>query len=543
MSAFTDEQRRLLPKFVSDPDGDVYVVFPKEMPGMIGAAFARYSRAQGGFREILLKEFIEDGQLDHEHADELIERILIAFGDDSVQELESAWVSLEGVSNVLTKLIEDGRLMAYIEKSSRYVWFNKQNAKGQYGYVREPRIMASRHAASFEATMDFVFGTYDRLIEPMQEYFRRRKPMELATYEIRKGRGKISFAQCQDEAERKDFERTYKMDIRTKACDTLRILLPAATQTNVAIHGNGRSFEGLLRRLYSSDLTEAQDLAAKLHQALNRVIPRYVQRAERSPYLVETQMSMRALAKELLGDVQPDPVKVGVTLLKDFDLASGQLAAMLFPYSTLSMTQLITVVKGFTTEVRDRIHRTYIGDRGTSRRNRSGRALEFGYPWEMELVIDLGIYRDLHRHRMVSQERQLYTVNLGFTQNLDDIREAGFESDVLECARRVDALYADIASDLGPEVAQYVVLLGHNIRYRLGFNDREAQHLLELRTGPQGHRNYRLIGQEVYRLMVARDGDRIKNVLEFVDLNDYDWPRADSEARIQAKTAALGGNT
>lgn len=543
MPIFTDEQRQILKRFVSDPDGDVYVVFPKAMPGMIGAAFARYSRAQGGFREILLKEFIEDGQLDHEHADELITRILIAFGDDSVQELESAWLSIENVSNVETKEIEDGRLEAYIEKSSRYKWFNKRNDAGQFGYYREPRIMASRHAAAFEQTLDFVFETYDRLIEPMQAYFRRRKPIGQASYEIRKGRGKISLAECQDDAERKDFERTYKMDIQTKACDTLRILLPAATQTNVAIHGNGRSFENLLRRLYSSDLAEAQALATKVHTALNQVIPRYVQRATRSPYLVETRHAMRALADELLGQVHPDPIKVGVTLLKRERFDEGMLAAMLFPYSTLSMTQLIELVGTFDAETKQKIRRTYIGDRGTNRRNRTGRALEYGYPWEMELVLDLGIYRDLHRHRMMTQERQLYTTELGFTEQIGDIREAGFESQVRACADRVDALYQAIKQELGPEMAQYVVLLGHNIRCRFGFNDREAQHLLELRTGPQGHRSYRLIGQEMYRLMVARDGDRIKDALQFVDLDDYDWPRGDSEAGQRAKEAKLSSST
>ncbi len=537
MPTFTPAQRELLKKFVSHPDGDAYAVFQQAMPGMIGAAFARYSRSQDGFRSILLKEFIEDGQLDHQHADELITRILIAFGDDSVQELESAYVSVEGVSNVLTKLIEDCRLLAYIEKSSRYVWFNKLNSRGQYNYLREPAIMASRHAADYEATMDFVFTTYDDLIEPLQEYFRRRKSMDEASYEIRKGR-KITLAQCQDDDERRDFERTYKMDIRTKACDTLRILLPASTQTNVGIHGNGRNFEQLLRKLYSSDLPEAQEMAVKIRTALDTVIPRYVQRAGRSEYLVQTRRAMQALTDKLLKDVAPGPIQTGVRLVDRNAREAGQLAAMLFPFARHSMWQLIDIVNRMLPDGRRTIRKTYIGSRET-RRDRVGRALEFGYPWEIELVIDLGIYRDLHRHRMMTQERQLYTTDLGFTDKLDDLREAGFEPQVRACAERVNALYAKIRADLGAETAQYVVLLGHNIRCRFGFNDREAQHLLELRTGPQGHRSYRLVGQEIYRQMVARDGDRIKDMLQFVDLNDYDWPRGDSEAGQRAKEAKL----
>lgn len=537
MLTLSAEQQEIIAKHVSHPEEEVYVIFPKEMPGMIGAAFARYSRAKGGFREILLKEFIEDGQLDPIHADELITRILIAFGDDSVQELESAWASLENVSNVATKIIEDRRLGGFIEQSSRYVLYDQRDDQNRFRYYREPTIMASGYAQRYEVTMDFVFQTYVDLIEPMQEYFRKRKPIDNAEYAIRPDKGKMRLAAC-DEKERRDFERTYKMDIRTKACDTLRILLPAATQTNVGIHANGRTFEHLLRNLYSSDLAEMQTLATKLHAALNKVIPRYVQRAARSEYMIATRKSMQQLAVELLATVTPEADGPGVKILNAPSHAIGQLAAMLFPYSTLSMNQLITIVAGFDEATQTRIRRTYIGDRKT-RRDRPGRALEYGYPWEIELVLDLGIYRDLHRHRMMTQDRQTYTTELGFTTMLDDLREAGFTDKVQACAQKVHELYVDLKRDLGPDVAQYVVLLGHNIRCRFGFNDRAAQHLIELRTGPQGHRSYRLICQEIYRQMVARDGDRIKDMLGHVDLDDYDWPRADSEAKQRSKESTL----
>lgn len=538
MSLFKPEEIELLKRFVSDPTGNVYVVYPEGMPGMIGAAYARYSRSKGGFRETLLKEFIENGQLDARHADELITRVLIAFGDDSVQELESAWLSVEEVSNVLTKLIEDLRLAAAIEQSTRYVFYDQVDENGQYRYYREPTMMASRHGQRFVETMDFVFATYVRLIEPMQEYFRGRKQLSEAQYEIRQGQGKIPYGQCQDDGERQDFERTYKMDIRTKACDTLRILLPACTRTNVGLHANGRSFEHLLRRLYSSDLPEAQELAKQMHAQLNTVIPRYVQRASRDEYLVSTRQGMQALADKLLGHILPAPSPPGITLLPSDLGPDGQLAAMLFPYCHHPMEQLVGLVKTWGDETRRRIRTMYIGQR-RSRRDRPGRALEFGYRWEIEMVLDLGIYRDLHRHRMLTQERQRYTVELGFTSMLDDIREAGFIDDVTACVERIDALYYDVLRDLGPEIAQYVPLLGHNIRCRFGFNDRAAQHLLELRTGPQGHRSYRLIGQQLYRLMVGRDGDRIRDMLQFVDLNDYDWPRGDAEAKQRAKVAKL----
>ena len=174
MSRFTEEEVATLTQFVSDPTGNVFAIFPRAMPGMIGAVFARYSRAQGGFRETLLKEFVREGNLDPQRADELVQRILIQYGDDSVQELESAWLSLEQISNVATKAIEDRRLGAYIEQSSRYVFYDERDMKGRFRYYREPTIMASPVlAAHYTETLDFVFETYCRLIAVSTDTSRR----------------------------------------------------------------------------------------------------------------------------------------------------------------------------------------------------------------------------------------------------------------------------------------------------------------------------------------------------------------------------------
>lgn len=546
MNTFSDEEIKLLREFVSDPASNVFTVFPRKMSGMIGAAYARYSRAAGGFRETLLREFIKENNLDPEHADEMIERILIQYGDDSVQEQESAWLSLEQISNIATKAIEDRRLGAYIEQSSRYVFYDQRDDKGRFRYYREPEIMASRHADAYEAAMDFVFETYCRLIEPMQEYFRRRKPFEVAKYEIRAGRGKIRYADCADGKERKDFERTWRFDIRAKTCDTLRILLPASTLTNVGMHANGRTFEHMLRRLYSSNLAELNELAAKAHQALNAVIPRYVQRAKREPYLVNTAYRMKQIADNLLENVKPWELYYIVPPPSVCILPSGynenyQLAMMLFPYAEHSMRQLADIASKSSDFAANAVIDAYIGKR-QNRRDRPGRALEYGHRWNIELIIDFGIYRDLHRHRMLTQERQLLTTRLGFCEIPEEIKEAGYADDVRLCTEQSQSLYEDIRRHLGAEIAQYAVLFGFNVRCFMGFNDREAQHLLELRTIPQGHRSYRRVCQEIAREMQhnARSG-WVRRAFGFIDWNDYDWPRADSEARQRAKETELGG--
>ena len=539
MPEFTEEEVELLKEFVSDPTGDVFVVFPQRMPGMIGAAFARYSRAGGGFRETLLREFIRAGALDQKRADELIQRILIAYGDASVQELESAWLGLEGISNIATKAVEDRRLGAYIEQSSRYVLYDKRDQEGRFRYLREPAIMAAPFLASrYVETMDFVFETYRRLIEPMQEYFKQRKPLAAAEYAIRDGQGRIRLSDCRYEAECKDFERTWRSDIHSKTCDTLRILLPASTLTNVGMHANGRTFEHMLRRLYASNVAELQVLAAKAHRALSSVIPRYVQRAKRESYLTVTHERMRELAVKFLERIAPWEA-TAIDILPPGYSRAHQIALMLFPYTEHSMRQLADIVSKLPPEALRNIEDTYFGKR-KNRIDRPGRALEYGARWNVELVIDLGIYRDLHRHRMLTQERQLFTVRLGFSEIPEEIVEAGYADDIHTCIERVVQLYEDVRTALGPEIAQYPVLFGFNVRCFFGMNDREAQHLLELRTGPQGHKSYRRVCQEIARKMESHaETDWVKRAFEFIDWNDYDWPRAESEARQRAKEAKL----
>ncbi|KPJ84656.1 hypothetical protein AMJ57_05770, partial [Parcubacteria bacterium SG8_24] len=252
---FTEEERRLLARYVTDTDGDIFAVSGLE--GIVGAIYARYSRAPGGFRETLLKEFIREERLDAKRAQDLIERVLIAFGDDSVGELEGAHMSFENISILATKEIEDRRIGGSpIEQSTRYVFYDQRDQKGCFRYYRDPEVMESDHATEYVATMDFIFGTYCDLIEPMQEYYRGLKPLATAAYDI-DGDGETErLRDLRDSADIKAFRRTYKTDIRTRACDTLRYLLPIATRTNVGVFGNGRFFQNVLSHCYSHPLPE-----------------------------------------------------------------------------------------------------------------------------------------------------------------------------------------------------------------------------------------------------------------------------------------------
>lgn len=535
----SSREREILAPLVSDPEARIYLLNPAGLPGLIGPAMARYSRTPGGLRDTIVREFIgPDGVVRVVKLHRLTERILIAFGDDSVQELESAWIAVEGVSNIVTKVIEDRRLAGFIEQSSRFTFYDEQDEFGQYRYLRVPEIMASACAEEYVATMDFIFATYSRLIKPMIAYFGSRKPLEAAEYAIRPNHPKITWADCASDNERVAFRQTWNTDLRTKTCDILRILLPMATLTNVGVHANGRTLELMLRYLYSSNLQELPQVGREMHDALNISIPQFVQRAGRSDFMVTTEQAMLGLTADLMAGVIPAAGPYPpVQLLERGYSDVGAMAAMLFPYTEHTFDQLRQRIEGLAPADHQKIWDTYLGHR-TGRRDRSGRALEYGSPWQVQFTINVGIWRDLHRHRMLTQLRQRYTTRLGFDTIPPEIVEAGFGADVQACFDRAAALYEAVRKECGPEVAQYTVPFGALHRSYFGFNNREAQHLIELRTGPQGHRSYRLVCQELARQMAAID-PRMADICKFIDQNDYDWPRADSEARQRAKESAL----
>lgn len=540
MAQFTPEEIEILKNFISHPTENVFSILPK-LQGIVGAAYARYSRAKGGFRETFLREFLKQGILDQNHAQELIERILIAYGDDSVGELEGAWLSLEEISNLATKEVEDRRIGGSpIEQSTRYAFYDQKEKEGKYRYLRVPEIMETELAGEFESTMDFIFDIYVRLIAPMQEYLKKLKPINEVSYDIRGNKQPVKLAELTDDNEIRAFQTTYNFDIRTKACDTLRVLLPACTRTNVGFFGNGRFYQYLLTKLYSSELKEFQKLGQDAHHALNSVIPVNVKRARRDEYLVETEKAIMQLTEKIIhlspdgGD--PFPAKKGgIEFLGSGDLETETLALMLYKYAEHPMRQLRKIVREnqFWKEL---IFKTYIGSR-RNRRDRPGRALEAGYPIAFDCVADFGIYRDLHRERMKTQIRQFLTTRLGYVIP-DEFEAIGAVEILIECYQRSAELYEKVRKLLGREVAQYVVLFGHKIRWYQGMNYREAVHELELRTTPQGHPSYRKVCQRMYELLRERD-PFFSKTFGFVDMNDYYWSRAESEAKQRAREVTL----
>ena len=524
------EYTRLAP-FVTSHDAAVFGL--RNLPEVVkGALFSRYSRTDKSLRRILLDEFINTPESDFDaivggaahsgaaqiqatrQAEAFYERVLIGYGDDSVAELGGAHVACEGISNIAAKALEDSRIgISPLEKSTRYVVFNRK-VNGQYRYVREAQIMRSRHAAAYEHALDGLFDTYSALLEPTIAWVRATSPRDETTS-----------------------ERAYQSATRAKACDLLRGLLPMATLTNVGLFGNGRAYEYLLTKLYAAPLAELNELGGALQGALDALIPSFVKRATQprgqayQQHLSGMRQRAAALAAPLRLPVKPAP-SAATLIGYDTDAEQRVVAAVLYPHTDAPLEAVQNYVAALSAEERAAIVREYVGQRA-NRFHKPGRPFEEAR-YTFDILADIGAYRDLQRHRILTQERQMYTVEHGFVLP-QELEEAGLAHRFVAALEQAAELATAVRADL-PEAAQYAVPFAFRVRWRVTINLRALYHLAELRATPQGHPAYRQIAQDMYRA-VQQVHPLLAESMQ-VDMRSYQLERLDAERRLDAKIAA-----
>ncbi|QPJ61110.1 MAG: hypothetical protein G3M70_04080 [Candidatus Nitronauta litoralis] len=538
----TDREKEILKPYLTDVEARVFSISNLN-PEVIGAALARYSRAPTGFKETVAREFLNpDGTPNDVKGSEMIDRVVNKFGDESVAELAVAPLCIEEVSNLMTKVIEDCRIGGSpIEESTRYVLYD-QKRQGRWRYVRPKAIMESGLADQYVSTMEFLFETYAGLVEPMKDLFRKRLTADDFKIEVERPEGNVlaGASELQDDGERKAHRIAYGFTIRSAACDVIRCILPASTQANVGLVGNGRFFSSLISKLMTHPLGEANELAPEIRDALNHLIPTFIKRADEKPYLKNIDQNMRRLATDLFKDesIESSPE---VVLLEDTpgDNFVNILASMLFPYVQHPTAQIRRVVSQLSQEKQQEIFNAYVGER-KSKRDRPGRGFEHGYPIQFDIVAGFAEYRDLQRHRMLTQQRQNMGVLLGYSVP-EEIEEVGSGDVVQECFQRSESLFHDLKRAGLEQEAQYASLFNHFIRWNMGMNLRELQHFCELRTQKAGHPKYRRACQTMARLYLKKHPE-MEPVLNFVDYNDYDGgiTRAEQEARTARKSLASG---
>ena len=548
---FTAEEKNRLRPFFTNLDRSTFgLKLPQEVAG---ALFSRYSRSTKSLRRTFLDEFLGDPELglddllgDQSAASDdsaalkkaraFYERVLVGYGDDSVAQLGGAHVACENISNVAAKLLEDARIgIAPLEKSTRYVRFDQKDAAGNYLFYREPKIMASRHGDAYLEVMNLLFETYSRQMEPMLASIAKALPIEqLEVRDPTTGKA-LPYADAKhDDRLRRWAETAYRATVRAHACDVLRSYLPAATLTNVGMFGVGQAFEYLISKFYSHELTEAKELGGAMHSELNQLIPSFVKRAQLNQYLVGITAAAKALAANDTHIPRAD-TKEPVALI-DYDTQAEEkiVAAILYSHSRQPLAQLRELAGKLGADERGKIFDEYFSKR-RHRRDKLSRAFENVY-YTFDILGNLGLYRDLHRHRILTQERQDFTTVHGY-DTPPEIEEAGFKNEFDHCMKRTADLYEQIYREL-PCEAQYVVPFAYKIRWYMKMNLREAVHMCELRTMPQGHPDYRFICQEMWRKIQSVHPTLAKSG-KFMDWQKYRMGRLQSEMRTEFKKSAL----
>jgi thymidylate synthase ThyX len=521
---FTPEEAAILRPYFTNLDGPVFALV--NLPEVVkGALFARYSRSPKSLRRLFLDEFVADLDLTGDltvdatvglrRAEELYDRVFLEYGDDSVAQLGGVHLACEQASNILTKILEWGRLMAYLEQSTRYIPYDVRLG-GLYRYVRPPEVLQSRFGARYVGDLDALFDSYASCLPALSDWARERFPKEPT-----------------------DSDFVYKQTIKAKACDAARGMLPAATLSNVGIYGTGQAFEALLLRMRAHPLPEARRYAAMMLEELRKVIPSFLTRVDRpdrggawSTYLERTRAESQELVEQLFAGDEAEP-RPAVSLT-DFD-PDGEdkvLAAICYPYAGLPDDQVLARVRRMSTDERASLLRAYVGERD-NRRHRPGRAFE-RTDYRFDVLVDYGAFRDLQRHRMLTIEWQALSPRHGYEVPAA-MHDAGladrYEAAMARSAALHDALLPELPLD-----APYAVSLAYRVRFAMQMNAREAMHVLELRSSPQGHPSYRRVCQEMHRLIAEHAGHRaLAAAMSHVDHADHDLERLASERAAEER--------
>ena len=512
----TTAGRNYLSRVITNTDGNVYAFTSELSPTTIAAAMARLSRRGDDMRITILDEFANQLGKD----EKLLQRVITAYGDDSVQQLAGQHLVVENASNLLTKKLEWGRLASYLEQSTRYIYYDKKDKAGRYRYY-QPGYFKTLVAKRYKKDMDRVFELYSELVHNLAEH------LELSS-----------------KTPKKDRDGAWKAAIRAQACDAARPVLPVATTSTVGIFASGQALESLILHLQSDQLPEAVETGNNILIESRKVLSTFLERSDKPDrggaivaYRATKEAAMRELTKKLLPahhSTDQDPVTITEYWPhNELDLV----ADMLYENASLSAKEIKAEVDKWPYQQRVSVMSAYMGER-LNRRHRPGRALEKAhYSWD--LICDYGIFRDLQRHRMVDDlEWQQLTPRYGY-EIPELVEQAGCSDIFEECFSISLSLYSFLQANKYDLEAQYATLLGHKMRWKVTLNAREAFHFIELRTSPQGHPGYRKLTQQMYE-KICEIHPLLGGFMRFVNKDeDPELSRLAAERYTQFKLKSL----
>ncbi|MCL4364733.1 MAG: FAD-dependent thymidylate synthase [Candidatus Marsarchaeota archaeon] len=555
----TDEcieaERIELEKVVTNTDSNVYAwkLGGSITAEQVGALLSRYSRTSLTGRRLYLKEFLPN----RGRGREFFEAWLVDYGDDSIQEMAGGLpMSCEFISNLAVNLLEDSRMGSYIEKSTRYVYFDRKLKNGEYMFYKDRDIEESSFGDAYDDLMRSLFDSYTRYVPKMAEYIKEQNPFESQKFNI--SNTVISPQDMNSDTEEKlgvtmqDLWKSYDNAIKANALDFMRDYLPMSILTHVGVSMNARSYENTIMRLLASPLRECNYLGRRMHAELSRIIPSLLKRIDARHGITQREF-MRSTADGAANaalNVMHKPDRWDTDIVKlcnyagigtanpDREASINTAAFIIYRFGNgFSLGQSRKIAESMPDAELDSMISSYVGNR-LNRRHKPGRAFE-NISYTFDFCSRIGIYRDLHRHRIGTQERQRFTAAHGYNMR-SEYASIGIDEDYRSKMSEVKELFGRISETM-PYQAQYVVTFGFNVRWYYTLNARQMFHFCELRTGTGGHPDYRDLAQKVY-LEAKKVHPTIMKHMKFVDMGKKKLGRLESEIRIAQKRKEIQGH-
>ncbi|MDA1169234.1 MAG: FAD-dependent thymidylate synthase [bacterium] len=552
---YTEEELWRVAPFFTNLNKSVYAALIFS-PEVIGALCSRTSRAPQDLRKIFLDEYLTPFLTDtatndlpaeasakagasqkygktlkefiaflHAHPIESIfsnpkarsfyAKWLAQYGDDSIAQMAGMHVAFSSLSQLAIKHIEDQRIgLAPIEKSTRYVNYS-QKVNGAYRYYTDPTLEQMYLKEEYQVAMDNLFDTYTALIPKISKYLTEKFPTETPNV------------------------------IEKKAFDTVRGLLPVSCLSQVALFGNGQAFEYLVTRSLKHPLGEVRWAGEATYEELFKIAPSFLRRVKDTEnqetalayqeYVAGKNSRVATLVpEELSGSIESS--QSSVTLVEyDTEGENKIIAGILYSAdtNTSSWEDTFNAVAILNTKQKQEILEAYLTGR-SARWQKSGRAFENAY-LRFDITMNIGAWRDLHRHRMLSQQRQLFTTHHGYDTPIELI-DANLDAEYRKAMEGAASIYEKIAKH-DVMLAQYAVPMAYRVRFMQFTNVRSCFWEMELRTIPEGHPDYRHIEQEKFRLL-EKAYPLIAQHMR-VNMGEYDFARRGQDEKIQEKLKAL----
>ena len=458
---------------------DVYAVHGAD-PEVLAYAMAKYSRSALSMKESL-------AEISSQRAEQFLNTFYFQYGHRSIADLAHIAFAVERLSLLAAIVLVDEQRWDGQERSTRYQNFLKS------GWYLPDFGEDTAATALYSETIGSLFTSYERTTAAVLEALRQRvaRPEEMKP-------------------------EAYERTLKARAFDVARYLLPLATNTSLGQIVNARTLETQVSRLLSSPVAEIRDLGQKLKEAAAgpawnptpdarevKTAPTLVKYAEPNPYQIETQKELTAAAQEILGSL-PIAAAPVVDLVERTESLEAELAAtLLYSASHHPYRQIRDLVANLPEARVNEIIELGLKHRG--RHDEALRAFHAGAALRFDILMDIGGFRDMHRHRRVTQIQQGFTVLHGYdipeTGDAAGLTEAGIVADYKAAIDNAHATSAKIAASSAPEAAQsalYLLPLATRIRCLFKMDFAEAQYISELRSGPAGHFSYRKVAWELF---------------------------------------------